>query len=145
MDIKEKALDFAVNAHNGQVRKAQPDKPMIMHPITTANILDEYHADDDVIAAGYLHDVVEDTPYTFADLEQMGFGEDVLEALKLLTHDDAVDYMDYVAEIKKNPIATAVKMADLRHNSELSRLDEITEKALKRREKYLQAMALLEE
>jgi hypothetical protein len=53
--------------------------------------------------------------------------------------------MDYVAEIKKNPIAKAVKMADLRHNSDLSRLDEVTEKALKRREKYLQAMALLEE
>ena len=76
MNIKEKALEFAVKAHNGQVRKAQPDKPMIMHPITTANILDEYHADDDVIAAGYLHDVVEDTPYTIEDIKKE-FGEDI--------------------------------------------------------------------
>lgn len=134
----KKALKFCFEAHKEQRDKS--DMPYVFHPF---HLAEQMETEETTIVA-LLHDVVEDTPYTFADLEQMGFGEDVLEALKLLTHDDAVDYMDYVAEIKKNPIATAVKMADLRHNSDLSRLDEVTEKALKRREKYLQAIALLE-
>ena len=134
----KKALKFCFEAHKEQRDKS--DMPYVFHPF---HLAEQMETEETTIVA-LLHDVVEDAPYTFADLEQMGFGEDVLEALKLLTHDDEVDYMDYVAEIKKNPIATAVKMADLRHNSDLSRLDEVTEKALKRREKYLQAMALLE-
>lgn len=134
----KKALKFCFEAHKEQRDKS--DMPYVFHPF---HLAEQMETEETTIVA-LLHDVVEDTPYTFADLEQMGFGEDVLEALKLLTHDDEVDYMDYVAEIKKNPIATAVKMADLRHNSDLSRLDEVTEKALKRREKYLQAMARLE-
>jgi (p)ppGpp synthase/HD superfamily hydrolase len=135
----KKALKFCFEAHKEQRDKS--DMPYVFHPF---HLAEQMETEETTIVA-LLHDVVEDTPYTFADLEQMGFGVDVLDALKLLTHDESVDYMDYVAEIKKNPIAKAVKMADLRHNSDLSRLDEVTEKALNRREKYLQAMALLEE
>ena len=61
-----------------------------------------------------------------------------------MTHDDDTEYMDYVRAIKDNPIAKAVKLADLNHNSDLSRLDVVDEKALKRREKYLKAIELLE-
>ena len=61
----------------------------------------------------------------------------------MLTHDDSVPYMDYVKEIAKNPVAKAVKLADLRHNSDLTRLDVIDEKALKRAEKYKKATELL--
>ena len=68
-----------------------------------------------------------------------------MAALRLLTHDDAVPYMDYVANIKANPIARAVKLADLRHNSDLSRLDAVDEKALRRCEKYAEAIRLLTE
>ena len=63
----------------------------------------------------------------------------------LMTHDSDVPYMTYVAAIKQNPIARAVKLADLQHNSDLSRLDNIDEKALKRKEKYTEAILLLKE
>ena len=73
--------------------------------------------------------------------------EEVIAALKLLTHEDGVPYMDYVVEIAENPIAKAVKIADLRHNSDLSRMDEseIDEWAIKRTEKYKAALRLLGE
>ncbi|HHW69587.1 MAG TPA: HD domain-containing protein, partial [Tenericutes bacterium] len=76
MNILEKAKKFAIEAHKGQVRKSEPDKPMIIHPINVANILKEYGFDENVIAAGYLHDVVEDTKYTNDDIKEM-FGEDI--------------------------------------------------------------------
>ena len=94
-----------------------------------------------------LHDVVEDTDYTLSDLTEMGFPNEVTDALALLTHDPAVPYMDYVAEAAKNPIARAVKIADLKHNSDLTRMepDEIDEWAIKRNEKYKRALELLGE
>ena len=77
-----------------------------------------------------LHDVVEDTEYTIDDLIRMGFDKAVTDAIALMTHAEGVDYMDYVRQIQKNPVAKAVKLADLRHNSDLSRLDFVDEKAL---------------
>ena len=62
-----------------------------------------------------------------------------------MTHDKKEDYLDYVRKIKQNPIAREVKLQDLHHNSDLTRLDVIDEKALKRRETYLQAMEILKE
>lgn len=76
MNIKDKAKRFAIKAHKGQVRKSDKIKPMIVHPINVAQILDFYGYDDNVIAAGYLHDVVEDTKYTIKDIEKR-FGEDI--------------------------------------------------------------------
>lgn len=76
MDLKERARTFAIEAHRGQVRKNEPDKPMIIHPIGVDLLLEEYGYDEAVIAAGYLHDVVEDTKYTIEDIENE-FGEDV--------------------------------------------------------------------
>ena len=76
MDIKEKAKMFAIQAHMGQVRKSEPDKPMIMHPIGVGQLLESFGYDDNVVAAGYLHDVVEDTKYTIEDIEKK-FGKDI--------------------------------------------------------------------
>lgn len=76
MNLKERAKAFAIKAHMGQVRKSEPDKPMIMHPISVGNLLEDYGYDDEIIAAGYLHDVVEDTKYTIEDI-QNEFGEKV--------------------------------------------------------------------
>ena len=70
MNLKEKAKLFAINAHNGQVRKNEPDKPMIIHPISVGMLLEEYGCDDSVVAAGYLHDVAEDTKYTIEDIKK---------------------------------------------------------------------------
>ena len=76
MDIKEKAKLFAIQAHMGQIRKNEPDKPMIMHPISVGVLLESFGYDDNVVAAGYLHDVVEDTKYTIEDIKKE-FGSDI--------------------------------------------------------------------
>ena len=113
--------------------------PYVFHPFHLAEQMD---TEEKVIVA-LLHDVVEDTEYSLKDLENMGFPESVIHALALLTHENGVPYMDYVARIKDDPIARAVKLADLKHNSDLSRLDFIDEKAIQRVQKYKKAIALL--
>lgn len=70
MNIKEKAKQFAIAAHNGQRRKNEPEKPMIIHPISVGMLLEEFGYDDEIVAAGYLHDIVEDTKYTIEDVER---------------------------------------------------------------------------
>lgn len=90
-----------------------------------------------------LHDVVEDTDITFEQLERE-FSKEVIEILKLLTHDSKIDYMDYIKEIKDNAIAKKVKIADIIHNSDEMRLDKITIKDIARRNKYKKALEILE-
>ncbi len=133
------ALKLCFEAHKNQTDKS--GMPYVFHPFHLA----EQMKDEDTTIAALLHDVVEDTDYTVADLKQMGFSPNVIEALELLTHNDDTPYMEYVAKIKNNPIARAVKLADLEHNSDLSRLDTIDEKVLKRNEKYSRAIRLLNE
>lgn len=137
-DKTKKALKLCFDAHKEQTDKS--GMPYVFHPFHLAEQMET----EDATVVALLHDVVEDTDNTLDDLRELGFGETVLEALKLLTHDDGVDYMEYVQAIKGNPIAKEVKLADLRHNSDISRLDTVDEKALERREKYLQALTLLE-
>lgn len=133
------ALKLCFDAHKNQIDKS--GMPYVFHPFHLA----EQMKDEDTTIAALLHDVVEDADYTIADLKRMGFPTNVLEALELLTHNDGTPYMEYVAKIKDNPIAKAVKLADLEHNSDLSRLDTVDEKVLKRKEKYGQAIRLLNE
>ena len=136
-DMTKKALKLCFDVHKEQVDKSR--LPYVFHPF---HLAEQMETEDTTIVA-LLHDVVEDSDLTLDDLRQMGFGVAVIAALALLTHDPAVEYMDYVRAIKDNPIARAVKLADLRHNSDLTRLDTLDEKVLARREKYLQAMTLL--
>ena len=89
--------------------------------------------------------MVEDTDYTLEDIKGMNFGDDVMRALELLTHDKDVPYMEYVKLISSDPLATKVKLADLEHNSDLSRLDTVTEHDLERQRKYLEAIRILTE
>ncbi len=135
--LTKKAMKLAYEAHLGQEDKN--GMPYIFHPLHLA----EQMKDENSTVCALLHDVVEDTPYTLSDLEGMGFPPEVIEALALLTHDKSVPYGDYVRRIKTNRIASAVKLADLRHNSDLSRLDTVDEPARKRVEKYRQAMSIL--
>lgn len=138
-ELTKKALKLCFEAHKNQLDKS--GMPYVFHPFHLAEQMkDEYST-----VAALLHDVVEDTDYTFDDLKKMGFPSEVLDALKLLTHEDTVPYMDYVAMIKPNPIAKAVKLADLRHNSDITRLDTVDEWAMKRQQKYLDAIKFLEE
>lgn len=135
--LTKKAMRIAFEAHKDQVDKN--GIPYIYHPIHLA----EQMTDENTVCVALLHDVVEDTDITFEELERAGFGGEIIGALKLLTHDDAVPYMEYVGEIKKNPIAAKVKLADLRHNSDLTRLDVVDDKARARAEKYRKAIELL--
>lgn len=134
----KKALKLCFEAHKNQTDKS--GMPYVFHPFHLAEQMET----EETTVVALLHDVIEDTNYTLEDIRKMEFGESVEKALALLTHDDAVEYMDYVLAIKENPIAKAVKLADLKHNSDLSRLDVVDEKALLRREKYLKATELLE-
>ena len=135
----KKALKLCFEAHKEQVDKS--GMPYVFHPFHLA----EQMQDEVTTVVALLHDVVEDTDYTIADLSDMGFSREVTDALSLLTHDDEVPYMDYVALIKNNPVARAVKIADLKHNSDTKRLDVVDEKAMQRVEKYKKALALLED
>lgn len=131
------AMTIACTAHQGQVDKV--GYPYIHHPLHVAEqMTDEYSC-----AAALLHDVVEDTDWTLAQLKEAGIPGPVLDALALLTHDDGTTYLDYVRRLRGNPIARAVKLADLRHNSDTSRLDTVTERDLSRLKRYRKAMALL--
>ena len=98
-------------------------------------------SEDEVIVA-LLHDVVEDTSVSFEMLES-DFSSNIIDALKLLTHDEDIPYMDYIKNIKSNDIARKVKLADLRHNSDKTRLPKITDEDLKRYEKYKKAIEYL--
>ncbi len=133
----KKALKLCFEAHKDQLDKS--GLPYVFHPFHLA----EQMTDEETTVVALLHDVIEDTHYTLEDLRQMGFSQPVLTAIALMTHDDRVPYMEYVSQIKSNPIARAVKQADLKHNSDLSRLDTVDEKALERVEKYQKALELL--
>ena len=135
--LTKKALKLCFEAHKNQVDKT--GLPYVFHPFHLA----EQMNDEITTVCALLHDVIEDTDYTFSDLENMGFPNEVIETLKLLTHKDNVPYMDYVINLSKNPNAKAVKIADLMHNSDTSRLDVVDECALKREEKYKIALEYL--
>ena len=133
-----KALGIAYRAHYGQRDKG--GKPYILHPI---NVALKTKTKDAFIAA-LLHDVMEDSDYTADDLLKAGIPDHIVDALRLLTHEKGTDYMVYVRGLKDNEIAREVKMADIKHNSDLSRIPHVTEKDLNRVKKYKTALALLE-
>lgn len=111
-----KAFEIAKKAHAGQVDKAGTD--YIFHPMTVAL---NFCGDTSAMIVGLLHDVVEDTNFTFEDLKKIPLTEEELQALKLLTHDKKISYPDYIAKIKTNALAKKVKYCDLNHNLDYSR------------------------
>ena len=138
-ELTKKALTVCFDAHKSDVDKS--GMPYVFHPFHVAEQMD----DEVSTIVALLHDVVEDhsDEYPLEVLERMGFGDEAMEALRLLTHKEGVAYMDYVREIKTNPIASKVKLADLAHNSDRSRLDTITPGDEERIEKYKAAKKLL--
>lgn len=136
-DMTKKAMKLCFEAHKEQVDKS--GLPYVFHPFHVA----EQMQDEVTTTVALLHDVVEDTDYTLKDLSEMGFPQAVTDALALLTHDKSVGYSDYVSLIKANPVASAVKIADLKHNSDLSRLDIITDDDMTRIEKYRRSLSIL--
>jgi len=139
-EMTRKAMKIAYDAHKDKVDKN--GDPYIFHPIHIAEQMD---SEEETIIA-LLHDVVEDTDWTFEDLAQQGFSNNIINALKLLTHNNETVYFDYIWEIalSTNTYAKKVKLADLQHNSDLSRFSEVDEKTLGRVDKYRKAMEILE-
>lgn len=138
-DLTKKALKISFNAHKNQVDKS--GMPYVFHPFHLAEQMDDEYS----VCVALLHDVVEDTDITIEELIIEGFPKEVINAIELMTHSDSVPYLDYVKIIKKNPIARKVKLADLMHNSDLSRLDKIDDKVLERVAKYKKAIGILQE
>lgn len=132
----KKAINIAYQAHMGQTDKM--GIPYIFHPMHLAGAMT---TEEECIVA-ILHDVVEDTEITLEELSK-DFSTNIIEALKLLTHDKKVDYMKYIRAIKENSLARKVKLADLYHNSDKTRIVNPTIKDCLRNEKYKQAIELL--
>ena len=135
-ELTIKAMNLAYHAHHGQFDKG--GVPYIFHPIHLAEEMD----DEISTCVALLHDTVEDTAVTLDDLSKE-FPEEVVNAVRLLTHGEDVDYFDYVRAIKQNPIAVKVKLADLRHNGDPKRICNQGNQE-RRREKYAAARAILE-
>ena len=134
-----KAMHIAYNAHHGQLDKS--GAPYIFHPIHLA----EQMEDEFSCCAALLHDVVEDTDVTLDDLRK-DFPEEVVEAVRLLTHEDGVPDAEYLTAIKANPIALKVKLADNAHNADRTRCCNGTvseEKLARWQVKYARARAIL--
>lgn len=137
--LTKKALKIAFDAHRNQLDKS--GIPYVVHPLHLAEQMET----EEEICTALLHDVVEDSPYTLQDMQEEGFPDAVLQALELLTRQPDVPYLDYVVRLWKNPIARKVKLADLAHNSDLARLDRVTDRDRRRVLQYRMAQAVLAE
>ena len=129
----EKAIQIALEAHKGQTDKA--GAPYLLHLI---RVMNAGQTEDEKIC-GILHDLVEDTPWTFEDLRREGVSEEVIRALVYVTKQPDEPYQHFTARIKKNPLATKVKINDLKDNMDITRLTFITEEDTQRLNKYLRA------
>ncbi len=137
MPTLEDAIALASEAHRGQ--KDRAGAPYILHPL---RVMMRVQGDAARMVA-VLHDVVEDTAYTFDDLRLMGFGDEVLAALDCLTKRAGETYMDFVRRSGANPLARQVKLADIEDNMDLRRLPTIGEEDVARLRRYRRAWALL--
>ena len=140
--LVNRAIDIAYEYHHGQ--KDKSGRPYFVHVMHVAEQMDdEYSA-----CTALLHDTLEDTELK-AEVLEREFPSEVVEAVKILTHKSGTDYFDYVREVKKNPIARKVKLADLAHNLDISRFDgcseNLIESARKRSSKYLEALRILQD
>ena len=132
--ILDRAKEIAKAAHEGQVDKA--GKPYIEHPM---RVMKMGKTVEEKIA-GVLHDVVEDSDWTFEMLEKEGIPKDVMDALRCVTKlSEDEDYDHFIARVKTNPLAVKVKLNDLKDNMDITRLDQVTEKDLARLNKYIRA------
>ncbi len=132
------AAALAQRAHAGQYDKA--GNPYIEHPLAVAEMMET----EDETCVALLHDVVEDSACTLDDIRAIGMTDDVVEAVRLLTRDPDVDYFAYILKLRENPLAAKVKHADLEHNADITRFKRVTSFDMRRRAKYIEALALLD-
>ncbi|MDQ0062369.1 HD domain-containing protein [Paenibacillus harenae] len=131
------AIILATTMHKGQYDKG--GHPYILHPLRIMLMAD---SDVNRIVA-VLHDVVEDTEVTLEGLRQLGYGDEIVEAIDHLTRRESETYMEFIARTKQNEIARVVKLLDIEDNSDLSRLSEVTQQDLTRAKRYSKAKEIL--
>ena len=137
--LTKRAMAICFNAHKNQLDKG--GLPYVFHPF---HLAEQMETEAEVCTA-LLHDVVEDSGYTPGELSQAGFPNEVVQAVRALTRGPQMRYLDYVARLRQNPIARRVKLADLAHNSDLSRLGYVSDRDRRRVLKYRMAQAILED
>lgn len=136
-NILDKAIEMAAEAHKGQTDRA--GKAYIGHVtrVMQAGVTPEERM------AGILHDIVEDTHWTFEDLLREGIPADVVDAVRCLTRNEGESYGQFIERVKTNPTAIAVKLNDLRDNMDVTRLPAITDEDVARLRKYHRAYSEL--
>lgn len=138
-ELTAKAMVLAYDKHKNQLDKSKI--PYIYHPIHIAEKMD----DEASTIVALLHDVLEDTNTTIDELKKYNFSKEVLEALVVITKLEDEDYFSYINRVKMNKLARKVKLADLKHNSDIKRIINPTEKDRLRVEKYLKALSILKQ
>ena len=134
MSTLQRAIEIATQAHQGQFDKSGKD--YIGHPLRVM----EMGSTEEEKIAGVLHDVVEDSDWTFEALEAEGFSQEIIAALKCVTKlSETENYDDFIERVKKNPLAVAVKINDLTDNMDIRCLPYLSDKDIKRLKKYLKA------
>ena len=134
MSTLQRAIEIATEAHQGQFDKAGRD--YIGHPL---RVMEMGKTEEEKIV-GVLHDVIEDTDWTFEKLAEEGFSDEVITALRCVTKiSENENYDDFIDRVKKNPLAVAVKINDLTDNMDIRRLPYLSDKDVKRLKKYLKA------
>ena len=137
MNQLEKAIAIALRVHEGQTDRY--GQPYILHPLTVMLQMDS----EVEMTAAVLHDVVEDSKTTLEDLRDEGFSVEVLEAVRLMTHEEKDSYEEYVRKLKPNATARKIKLADLSHNMDIRRMDRVEARDAERLERYRAAWELL--
>ena len=137
----DKAIAIASQAFMGKYDKG--GEPYILHCLHVMRRVKRLGKE--AMIAAVLHDLIEDTDWTAEQLIEEGFDPQTVALIVLLTHQDGEEYMDYIMRISVSPIARTIKMADLRHNSDIHRMKGLREKDFKRLEKYHKAYAYLKE
>ena len=135
--LTKQAMAICFNAHKNQLDKS--GMPYVFHPFHLAEQMETEHE----VCVALLHDVIEDSDHTPGELSQAGFPDEVVRAVRALTRDPHMHYLDYVARLRQNPIARRVKLADLVHNSDLNRLGYVSHQDRRRVLKYRMAQAIL--
>lgn len=138
-ELREKAMQIAIKVHSGQVDKGGND--YIYHPM---RVSDSCNSEEEKIVA-LLHDTIEDGNITSDYLLMQGFPNDIVDAVLSVSRNKDEDYFDFIRRCKSNPIGHSVKIADLKDNMDITRLNELTDKDVERLKKYHKAYKILEE
>lgn len=139
--LTKKAINLAFKAHKHKI--GQDGVPYICHPLHLA----EQMTDELTTVVALLHDVVEDTDISVENIKNSGFPDEVVDAISVITRNKNDSYEEYIMKVKTNKLATIVKVTDLKHNLDVSRLcvDCIDSKISNRMNKYRKALTVLEE